>query len=64
MEHFTKAQRKKINKSALATKHNCAGTYVNLVLKGDRNDNTDLAKAIIADAKQMLEILETPTKNV
>lgn len=64
MEHFTKAQRKNINKSALATKHNCAGTYVTMVLKGERSDNTDLAKAIIADAKKMLEIFETPTKNV
>lgn len=64
MEHFTKEQRKKINKAALAQKHNCTGSYIALVLKGERDDNSDLAKAIIADAKQMLDILEKPTPNV
>lgn len=58
MSHFTKQQRKKINKSALADKHNCTDTYVRLVLRGAREENTDLAKAIIEDAKLMLEILE------
>lgn len=58
MEHFTKAQRKKINKSALAEKHDCSATYITLVLKGEREKNTDLAKAILKDAKVMLEIFE------
>lgn len=58
MSHFTKEQRKKINKSALADKHNCTDTYIRLVLRGEREENTDLAKAIIEDAKLMLEILE------
>jgi hypothetical protein len=58
MSHFTKPQRKKINKSALALKHNCSSAYIRLVLRGEREENTDLAKAIIEDAKLMLEILE------
>ena len=58
MSHFTEEQRKKINKSALADKHNCTDTYIRLVLRGEREETTDLAKAIIEDAKLMLEILE------
>ncbi|MDI1305384.1 MAG: hypothetical protein PSX42_11150 [bacterium] len=58
MEHFTKAQRKKINKSALAVKHDCTATYITLVLKGEREDKSELAKAILLDAKNMLEIFE------
>jgi hypothetical protein len=65
MEHFTKEQRKKINKAALALKHKCSGSYIALVLKGEREDNSDLAKAIIEDAKEMLKIMEPkPNKNV
>lgn len=58
MEQLTKEQRKKINKSALAMKYNCSDAYVRLILKGERDDNSDLAKAIIKDAQDMLEILE------
>lgn len=58
MTEFTSKQRKLINKSALATKHNCTDAYVRLVLKGKREQNTDLANAIVEDAKKMLEILE------
>jgi len=61
MSHFTKEQRKKINKSALADKHNCTDTYIRLVLRGEREENTELAKAIIEDAKSMLKILEPKT---
>lgn len=58
MTEFTSKQRKLINKSALATKHNCTDAYVRLVLKGEREQNTDLANAIVEDAKKMLEILD------
>ena len=58
MEEFTSAQRKKINKPALASKHGCTETYIRLVLRGKREDNTDLAKAIKVDARRMLEIME------
>ena len=62
MEQFTQVQRKKINKTALATKYNCTDAYVRLILKGEREDKTELAKAIIDDAKKMLQIFE-PTEN-
>ncbi len=58
MSHFTKDQRKKINKTALADKHNCSSAYIRLVLRGEREENTVLAKAIIEDVKSMLQILE------
>jgi hypothetical protein len=58
MEHITKEQRKKINKPALAKKHNCSDAYIRLVLKGQREDNSEKAKAIIKDAQDMLKILE------
>jgi hypothetical protein len=58
MTEFTSSQRKLINKSALASKHQCTDAYVRLVLKGEREQNTDIAKAIVEDAKKMLEILE------
>jgi hypothetical protein len=51
-------QRKLINKSALASKHQCTDTYVRLVLKGKRDHNSELATSIVEDAKKMLEILE------
>lgn len=59
MPHFTTDQIKKLNKPAIAEKHNCTDTYVRLVLKNARKDNSDKAKAIIKDAKKMLEILES-----
>lgn len=58
MEDFTDAQRKKINKPALASKHNCSEAYVRLVLRGKREDHSELAQKIKSDAKKMLEILE------
>jgi len=58
MTEFTSSQRKLINKSALASKYQCTDAYVRLVLKGEREQNTDIAKAIVEDAKKMLEILE------
>lgn len=58
MSHFTPEQIKKINKPAMASKHHCTDSYVRMVLKGKREDKTDKAQAIIADAKQLLQILE------
>lgn len=65
MERFTKEQRKKINKTALAEKHGCTSSYIRLILKGEREVKTDKAKAIIEDAAAMLRILEqNPDANV
>lgn len=58
MTEFTSKQRKLINKSALASKYQCTDAYVRLVLKGKRDQNSELASSIVEDAKKMLEILE------
>ena len=58
MREFSKAQRKKLNKAALAEKHECHVDYVRMVLRGAREDKSEKAKAIISDAEKMLEILE------
>ena len=58
MTEFTSKQRKLINKTALATKHKCTDAYVRLVLKGEREQDSELAKKIVEDAKKMLEILD------
>lgn len=58
MTEFTSKQRKLINKTALATKHQCTDAYVRLVLKGEREQDSELAKKIVEDATKMLEILE------
>lgn len=58
MGNLTPEQVKKINKQALADKHGCSQRYVSLILKGKREANTDLAKAIIKDAKKILNVLE------
>jgi hypothetical protein len=63
MNHFTPAQRKKLNKPALAAKHECSEAYIRLVLRGERDDHSELAKRIIADAKKMLAILEPKQEN-
>ena len=58
MREFTKAERKKIDKPAMAAKHGCTEAYVRLVLRGAREDKSEKAKAIISDAEKILEILE------
>lgn len=58
MTEFTSKQRKLINKAALASKYQCTDAYVRLVLKGEREQNSELANKIVEDAKKMLEILE------
>ena len=59
MPHLTPDQIKKINKPALAQKHNCTDSYVRLVLNAKRKDYSDKAKAILADAEKMIQILES-----
>lgn len=54
---FTKEQISKIKIESLAQKHNCSHSYVSLILSGQRETKTDLAKAIMADAKKILKIV-------
>lgn len=58
MEHFTEEQRKKISNQALAIKYKVTTKYVQKLLSGKSPQNTDTAKAIVADAKAILRILD------
>jgi len=49
---------KKIRVQALADKHGCSTQYIYSILKGDRRDNTQLAKAIINDAQAIVDIID------
>lgn len=60
MVTFTEEQRKKINNQALALKYGVSTKYIQLLLKGEREQNTDVAKAIIIDVQAILSILENP----
>ena len=55
---LTDQQISKFRMSALATKHNCSFEYVRLVLMGRRETKSEKAKAILADAKRILKIVE------
>ena len=43
--------------SKLAAKHNCTQTYVNLIIRGEREISTDLSKKIYQDLKSLIELL-------
>ena len=43
---------------AIARKHNCSGMYVQMILVGDRNINTDLAKDVCKSLHELAEFLE------
>jgi len=58
MALFTENQLKKINKTALAEKHNCTPKYVGMVLREVRPANTIKAQAIVKSANDILQILE------
>lgn len=58
---FTSSDFKDLKIDAIARKHKCSGDYVRRVLKGERERNTDLAQKIVADANDMLQIVERET---
>lgn len=57
MRVLTKTEIQKINKTALANKHNTSQQYVSEILYGVKKANSPLAKAIVADALKILDIL-------
>ncbi|MDO6808121.1 hypothetical protein Q4603_05860 [Zobellia galactanivorans] len=58
MRILNPSQRRKINKAALAEKHDCSAEYVSQLLAGRKKPSTDKAKAIIADSMAIIEVLE------
>ncbi len=58
MGSLTTDQIKKINKKALAEKHNCSDAHVGKVLRGEITQNRDKAKQIYRDAQSIIEVLE------
>lgn len=58
---FTTEEMRDIKVSAIARKHRCSVYYVRMILAGDRDRETELAKKIVKDAIDMFAILERET---
>lgn len=58
---FSSTEIKDLKVPALARKYKCSDDYVRRVLKGDREHNSVLARSIIQDAIDTLEIVERET---
>ncbi|MAG87260.1 hypothetical protein [Zunongwangia profunda] len=43
---------------SIARKHNCSRMYVKMILDGDREINTDLAKSVYDSLKNLAEFLK------
>lgn len=56
---FSDEQLKNIKLNTLASKYEVTPQYVGLLLSGKRLVNTDTAKGILADAKKIIEIIES-----
>lgn len=53
---FTDEQLKCIKRTSLAKKHNVTGEYVGQIIRGEKEANSDIAKAILEDAKAIIEL--------
>lgn len=58
---FTSEEIKHVKIVSLAHKYKCSENYVRLVLKGLRERNSELSQKIVADATDMLQIIERDT---
>lgn len=58
MNILTTEQIKKINKTALADKHNSTQGYVSMILSGERRAKSKLAQEILKDAHSIIKVLE------
>lgn len=56
---FSEKQIQLIKPKFLAKKHKVTPEYVRMVIKGKRLANTDTAKAILTDAKKIIELIES-----
>ena len=61
---FTPYEIRDLKVAALARKYKCSDDYVRRVLKGDRERNTEMAKGIVKDAIDMLDIVERKTMTI
>lgn len=59
---FDKREISALKLGAIAEKHGCSSNYVRYVLTGVSKRNTVLARKILMDAIDMLEVLERDTK--
>ena len=50
------------HKASIARKHKCSTMYVGLIIEGQREINSDLAKKIHSDLKQLAEFLTPQTE--
>lgn len=57
--HFTDEQLKNIKRTTLAKKHNVTPEYVGQIIRGEKEANSDVAKAILIDAKKIVELIES-----
>lgn len=56
VSQFTKEQLKCIKRVTLGKKHGVTGEYVGQILRGEKEANTDVAKAILEDARKIIEL--------
>lgn len=61
---FSDSEKKilKGQKPALAKKHGCSERYVKMIIDGDRNINTPLAKKILDDINTLVDLLSPKTE--
>lgn len=62
MAGLTRSQREKIKKVALAEKHGVSPAYVGQILRGDKEPNTECARAIMRDALAILKIVDSTSR--
>lgn len=58
---FTIDELRDLKTGAIARKHRCTTAYVRMILIGERDRETELAKKIVQDAIDMFAILERET---
>lgn len=58
---FVSEEIKKIKVGSLARKYEITESYVRMILKGERERNTELSQKVLKDANDMLEIVERET---
>lgn len=59
---FSKEEKRHIRIQSLAAKHSCSREYVTMILDGNAGQNSVLARKIIQDATDILEVINRETK--
>lgn len=57
---FTKAEKEILRgqSAKLAKKHGCSKTYIQLIINGSRNTDSEKAQAILNDLKELIKLLK------